>query len=115
MRQIYLHGLGQAPASWEKTITQLKSAEYGIRPELAGMIRGGRRLIRSFTPPVQNSFFAARKGYGEKPGIPEVGESVVAETSMDTKRRREQLCVTPSFCGNSSPVTLLMDQGFTGH
>ncbi len=40
MRQIYLHGLGQTSASWEKTITRLKSAEGSVCPDLADMIQG---------------------------------------------------------------------------
>jgi len=40
MQQIYLHGLGQTPVSWKKTIIQLKAAEYSICPNLADMIQG---------------------------------------------------------------------------
>ncbi len=40
MRQIYLHGLGQTPADWEKTILLLGSAECGVCPDLAGLLQG---------------------------------------------------------------------------
>lgn len=40
MKQIYVHGLGQTPASWEKTILNLKSKEQCICPNLAEMIQG---------------------------------------------------------------------------
>ncbi len=41
MQQVYLHGLGQTPGSWEKTIAQLKSAERSVCPDLAGMLQEG--------------------------------------------------------------------------
>ena len=40
MKQIYLHGLGQTPDSWEKTIAQLKTAECSVCPDLAKMLQG---------------------------------------------------------------------------
>ena len=40
MQQIYLHGLGQTPASWDKVIKQLKTAEYSVCPDLSGMLQG---------------------------------------------------------------------------
>ncbi len=40
MQQIYLHGLGQTPNSWEKTIIQLKTEAYSICPDLVELIRG---------------------------------------------------------------------------
>lgn len=40
MPQIYLHGLGQTPANWEKTIIRLKSAEYSVCPNLADLLQG---------------------------------------------------------------------------
>lgn len=40
MRQIYLHGLGQTPADWEKTITLLRSAAYSVCPNLADLLEG---------------------------------------------------------------------------
>ncbi len=40
MQQIYLHGLGQKPNSWEKTIMQLKSATHSVCPDLAELVRG---------------------------------------------------------------------------
>jgi len=39
-RQIYLHGLGQMPASWEQTIAALRFAGNSVCPNLAGLIRG---------------------------------------------------------------------------
>lgn len=40
MRQIYLHGLGQTPGSWEKTITRLGTAGCSLCPDLARLVRG---------------------------------------------------------------------------
>lgn len=40
MQQIYLHGLGQTPNSWEKTIMQLNSAMHRVCPDLAELVRG---------------------------------------------------------------------------
>lgn len=40
MRQIYLHGLGQTPNSWEKMIMQLESATHSECPDLAKLIQG---------------------------------------------------------------------------
>lgn len=40
MQRIYLHGLGQTPDSWEKTIIQLKHAEHSVCPDLVELIRG---------------------------------------------------------------------------
>lgn len=40
MRQVYVHGLGQTSASWEKTISQIKSGEKSLCPDLAEIIRG---------------------------------------------------------------------------
>ena len=40
MRQIYVHGLGQTPGSWESTLAQLPAAENRVCPNLADMIRG---------------------------------------------------------------------------
>ncbi len=40
MRRIYLHGLGQTPAAWDKTVERLNSISCDERPDLAGMIKG---------------------------------------------------------------------------
>lgn len=40
MRPIFLHGLGQTPASWEKTIAQLESAQDCVCPNLAKLYQG---------------------------------------------------------------------------
>jgi len=37
MKQIFIHGLGQTPASWKKTIMLLNAAAYSICPDLAAM------------------------------------------------------------------------------
>lgn len=47
MKQIYVHGLGQTPNSWEKTITQLATVENSICPDLADMIRGTEATYRN--------------------------------------------------------------------
>lgn len=40
MQRIYLHGLGQTPASWDKTIAGLNDGEGSLCPNLAEMLRG---------------------------------------------------------------------------
>lgn len=40
MRQIYLHGLGQTPDSWEKTIARLGTAGCSLCPDLAQLVQG---------------------------------------------------------------------------
>lgn len=40
MTRIFLHGLGQTPASWEKTVAGLTPAERSVCPDLAEMLRG---------------------------------------------------------------------------
>ena len=40
MKRIYVHGLGQTPASWEKTLLYLNDGEENVCPDLAGMLRG---------------------------------------------------------------------------
>lgn len=40
MRPIFLHGLGQTPDSWEKTIAQLESAQGYVCPNLAKLYQG---------------------------------------------------------------------------
>ncbi len=53
MRQIYVHGLGQTPASWDKTISYLKDRENSICPDLARIIGHGEasyeNLYRAFS------------------------------------------------------------------
>lgn len=38
MKSIYLHGLGQVPTDWEKTIAQLESAKCSLCPNLADLL-----------------------------------------------------------------------------
>ncbi len=40
MLRIFLHGLGQTPASWEKTIAGLNDPEESSCPDLAELLRG---------------------------------------------------------------------------
>lgn len=40
MTRIFLHGLGQTPASWEKTVAALMPVEHSVCPDLAGMLQG---------------------------------------------------------------------------
>ena len=43
MKQVYIHGLGQTPASWEKTISYLENDKQILCPDLAEII-GGREV-----------------------------------------------------------------------
>ena len=40
MKQVYVHGLGQTPDSWNKVVSQLGVAEYSICPNLVELVRG---------------------------------------------------------------------------
>lgn len=40
MLRIFLHGLGQTPESWGKTIAGLNAAEHSLCPNLADLLRG---------------------------------------------------------------------------
>ena len=40
MKQVYIHGLGQTPDSWNKVISQLDVVEHGVCPNLAELVRG---------------------------------------------------------------------------
>lgn len=40
MKQVYVHGLGQTPASWEETVSRLNGGEPAVCLDLAGMVRG---------------------------------------------------------------------------
>lgn len=47
MQRTYVHGLGQTPTSWEKTIAQLKLTECSVCPDLAEMLRGKEATYRN--------------------------------------------------------------------
>lgn len=40
MKQVYIHGLGQTPDSWNNVILQMNAAEHSICPNLAELVRG---------------------------------------------------------------------------
>lgn len=40
MKQIYIHGLGQTPESWDTVIIQMNTTEHSICPNLAEMVKG---------------------------------------------------------------------------
>lgn len=40
MKQIYLHGLGQTPNSWDSVIELLNATEHSICPNLAEFVQG---------------------------------------------------------------------------
>lgn len=62
MQQIYVHGLGQIPASWEKIIVQLKSAEYSVCPDLTEICQNGKAAYKS----PYNSFSKICDSFHEK-------------------------------------------------
>ncbi len=47
VNQIYIHGLGQTPNSWEKTIAQFASDENSLCPDLTEMVRGREVTYRN--------------------------------------------------------------------
>ena len=53
MRQVYIHGLGQIPASWEKTISNLKIDKQSICQNLSEIVKGEevnyQNLYKAFT------------------------------------------------------------------
>lgn len=40
MKQIYVHGLGQTPDSWTKTIAHIENCDQNVCPDLPELIRG---------------------------------------------------------------------------
>lgn len=40
MKQVYVHGLGQTPVSWDKTIIKLGTVEDSVCPNLAELVQG---------------------------------------------------------------------------
>lgn len=40
MKQVFIHGLGQAPASWEETLSCLGAGEERVCPSLVELLRG---------------------------------------------------------------------------
>lgn len=53
MQQIFVHGLGQTPACWDRTILTLDGSEPPLCPDLAGLVRGREasydNLYRAFS------------------------------------------------------------------
>lgn len=53
MKRIFVHGLGQTPASWDKTILALDGGETPVCPDLAKLVRdcetGYDNLYRAFS------------------------------------------------------------------
>lgn len=53
MKQVYVHGLGQTPSSWEKIISKVKGGENSICPNLAEIMRNKevsyRNLYKEFS------------------------------------------------------------------
>jgi len=47
MTRIYIHGLGQTPGSWEKTIAALGAPEDSLCPDLAGLVRGSEAAYQN--------------------------------------------------------------------
>lgn len=47
MKQIYIHGLGQTPDSWNKVISQLNLAECSICPNLAELVQGNEATYQN--------------------------------------------------------------------
>lgn len=40
MKQVYIHGLGQQPASWNKMLLHIKKDNQTVCPDLAEIVRG---------------------------------------------------------------------------
>lgn len=47
MYPIYIHGLGQTPASWKEVIARLEPAEYSMCPDLTEMCRGTQAAYKN--------------------------------------------------------------------
>lgn len=47
MKQIYVHGLGQTPDSWGRTVAQLAAAENSVCPDLSEMVRGNEASYKN--------------------------------------------------------------------
>lgn len=53
MKQVYIHGLGQQPVSWDKMLLHIKEDNQTVCPDLAEIVRGEevnyKNLYRAFT------------------------------------------------------------------
>lgn len=53
MTRVYIHGLGQTPVSWEKTLSSLNCIDQSICPDLAKLVQGEevsyQSLYRAFS------------------------------------------------------------------
>ena len=47
MKQVYVHGLGQTPASWEAVLCRLGDGDGRICPDLAGMMPAGETTYQN--------------------------------------------------------------------
>jgi len=47
MTRIYIHGLGQTPGSWEKTIAESGASEDSLCPDLAGLVHGSEATYQN--------------------------------------------------------------------
>lgn len=56
MKQIYLHGLGQTPDSWKKTLTQMKTAENAVCLDLAELLRGTEATYQALYTAFSDAF-----------------------------------------------------------
>ena len=61
MKQIYIHGLGQTPDSWDKVVSQLNAGEYSVCPNLAELVRGSEATYQN----LYSAFSALCDGIGE--------------------------------------------------
>ena len=62
MKQIYIHGLGQTPDSWNNVVVQMNVAEHSICPNLAELVRGKETTYQNLY-----SAFAALCGKTDEP------------------------------------------------
>lgn len=47
MKQIYIHGLGQTPDSWNEVVSRLNAAEYSVCPNLVELVRGSEATYQN--------------------------------------------------------------------
>lgn len=111
MNQVYIHGLGQTPDSWNETISALDPGAAVLCPDLAGLVRGQ-------DPTYQNLYraFCAQCGGLEGPidlcGL-SLGAVLALNYAVDAPEKvRSLVLIAPQF---KMPKALLRFQGLVFH
>lgn len=108
MLRIYLHGLGQTPASWDKTIECLKETEPSLCPNLAQLLQGKKATYEN----LYKAFSEICEAQEEKIDLCglSLGSVLALQFAMEHPGKVNSLVlIAPQY---KMPVTLLKLQNF---